>query len=171
MLAFATSMRRTLRAALIGVQTSCALCVIGMSAAVAYEILARTVLGEPTVWAQEISIYLLIAVAFLGLAPTLASDEHIRIDVFTRRLGSRVRRALGAAAMLGIAAYAAVAAYGGVEIVLHSMRFGRRSLTLLSVPVWIPQALVPVGMSLLCLVALAGFWALLKGEEPPGTSG
>lgn len=154
-----------------GVQMICALCALGMGVAVAYEILARTVLGEPTVWSQEISIYLLIAVAFLGLAPTLASDEHIRIDLFTRRLGSRVSRALRAAAMLAIATYAAVAAYGGIEIVRHSVRFGRRSLTLLGVPVWIPQMLVPIGMALLCLVALAGFWALLTGEEPPGANG
>lgn len=162
-------MRKALLASVTAARLLCALCVVGMGAAVAYEIVARAVFAEPTIWAQEISIYLLIAIAFLGLGPTLASDEHVRIDLFTRRLGNRANRALRATAMAAIAAYAAISAHGGVEMVRHSMRFGRRSLTLLSVPVWIPQLLIPIGMALLCVVALASFWMLLKGEELPGS--
>jgi len=149
------------------VQTLCGLCIGGMGLAVVYEIVARSLFNEPTIWAQEVSVYLLVALAFLGLAPAHAADEHIRIDLLTRRLPPRLQQALRAATLLLIAAYAAVAAYGGVEMVRQSLRFGRRSLTLLSVPVWIPQLLIPIGMGLLALVALIGLWTMFA----PGAGG
>jgi len=149
------------------VQTLCGLCIAGMGVAVVYEIAARSLFDEPTIWAQEVSVYLLIALAFLGLAPTHAADEHIRIDLLTRRLGPRVQLLLRAATLVAIATYSAVAAYGGIEMVRQSLRFGRRSLTLLSVPVWIPQLLIPLGMGLLALVALGGLWTMFA----PGAGG
>ena len=57
-----------------------------------------------------------------------------------------------------MAAFAAVAAWGGYQAVAHSFSFGRRSLTLLAVPVWIPQLVVPAGMLLLLAVALLRAW-------------
>ena len=152
-----------------GVQTLCGLCIAGMAFAVTYEIVARSLFGEPTIWAQEVSVYLLIAVAFLGLAPAHAAGEHIEIDLLARRMSARVRRAVRAVILAAIAGYALVAAWGGLGMVQQSMKFGRRSLTLLAVPVWMPQLLIPVGMGLLAVVTLAGLWTLLKGNEAKPT--
>lgn len=162
-------LQRGVDRAMSGVQTLCGLCIIGMALAVTYEIVARSLFGEPTIWAQEVSVYLLIAVAFLGLAPTHAAGEHIEIDLLARRMSARVRRAVRALILAAIAGYALVAAWGGLGMVQQSMKFGRRSLTLLAVPVWMPQLLIPVGMGLLAVVTLAGLWTLLKGNEAKPT--
>ena len=154
-----------------GAHSLSALCLILLGSAVCIEILSRGLLGEPTIWALEVSGYLLTATIFIGMGPALASDEHIRIDLLTRKLSLRVQRFLRAVAMLAIAIYAAIATFGGVEMVLHSMQFGRRSLTLMSIPVWIPQMFLPIGMGLLCLAALAGLRSAMKEVKTENSDG
>ena len=143
----------------------CSLAILGMGITVTYEIVARYFFNAPTTWAQEISIYFLLALALLGLAPTLAADEHIRIDLLTRKLPRVVQRWLQIATLAAIAVYAATAAVGGFEMLRQSLRFGRKSLTLLEIPVWIPQTLLPIGMGLLALTAVVGIATLLFKQK------
>jgi C4-dicarboxylate transporter DctQ subunit len=140
----------------------CAACLLVLCAIVVYEVVSRYAFDEPTIWVQEVAVYLLIAVTFLGLAPTQHAGEHIRIDVLTRRLSEPARRALEAVTLLSLAAFALVAAWGGGQMVAQSLRFGRRSPTLLAVPVWIPQLLLPIGMLLLAFGALVAAWHLTR---------
>jgi len=151
-------------------QLICALAILGMGITVTYEIIARYFFDAPTTWAQEISIYFLLALALLGLAPTLAADEHIRIDLLTRKLPLAVQLWLRICALAAIAIYAGIAAVGGWGMMQQSLRFGRKSLTLLEVPVWIPQTLLPIGMALLALTAVVGIAALLwqRTADPRG---
>ena len=146
----------------------CAALILALCAIVLYEIAARYLFDAPTIWAQEISVYLLVACAFFGFAPTMHAGGHIRVDLLVKRFGARARSALELATCLAIAAFAAIAAWGGYETVQQSLRFGRRSLTLLAVPVWIPQLVVPLGMLLLAAAALARAWHAareLRGEN------
>ncbi len=136
----------------------CAAALLAIGAIVAYEVAARYLFNAPTLWSQEISVYLLLLCAFVGFAPTMHAGEHIRIDLLSRRFGARVRSALELATCLAVAAFAAIAAWGGYETVRQSLRYGRRSLTLLAVPLWIPQLVVPLGMLLLLAVVLLRAW-------------
>lgn len=145
----------------------CATLILAICAIVAYEIVARFGFDAPTIWSQEISVYLLLACAFLGFAPTMHAGEHIRIDLLVKRLPWAARHALELAVSLAIAAFAAIVAWGGYQALVHSFSFGRRSLTLLAVPVWIPQLVVPLGMLLVVLVALLRAWrsfSALRGD-------
>lgn len=57
--------------------------------ATCYEVFARYVLGNPTIWAYEFG-YLLMGFHFLlGGALTLKKQEHIRIDIFYNRLSDK----------------------------------------------------------------------------------
>lgn len=133
----------------------CAVLVLAMCAIVAVEVVSRTVFSQPTIWVQECAVYMLLALAFLGLAATDHADEHIRIDLLSKRLPARVRAALELSICAAITAFACTALWGGWDMVAQSLRFGRRSLTLLSIPVWMPQLLLPVGMALLVLAMIA----------------
>lgn len=146
----------------------CAATLLAIGAIVVYEVAARYVFDAPTIWVQEISVYLLLVCAFLGFAPTMHAGEHIRIDLLVKRFGARARSALEFATCLAIAAFAAIAAWGGYETVRQSLRYGRRSLTLLAVPLWIPQLVVPLGMLLLLAAVLLRAWQAareLHGES------
>jgi len=45
-----------------------------------YEVFARYLLSQPTIWSYEVSYMLMAAVFLLGAAYTLAEEGHIRID-------------------------------------------------------------------------------------------
>ena len=47
-----------------------------------YEVFARYVLGQPTIWAFDITYMLMAAIFLTAAAYTLAENRHIRIDVF-----------------------------------------------------------------------------------------
>ena len=44
-------------------------CVVAMMVLTTVDVIARYVFNRPTLWADEIASYLLIAIVFLGLAP------------------------------------------------------------------------------------------------------
>lgn len=133
-----------------------------------YEIISRYVFDSPTLWAQDVSVYLMIWCAFLGLLPTDRADQHIRIDVWYKRLPARSRLTLERVTYLLIAAFAAIATWKGAEIAEQSWRLGRRSLSLFSVPMWIPQAALVVGMG---LFAIGCLWRASKpGKVAEGSA-
>ncbi len=129
---------------------------------VAYEVVARYAFGAPTVWTQDVCIYLMLFAAFLGMAPAERAGDHIRVDLAVSRLSPQARTWLHLATALGVAAFAAIVAWAGLEAAIQSYTYGRRSLSLLSIPMWIPQASVPLGMGLMALEALRRAWASLQ---------
>ena len=62
--------------------------------AVAYDLIARNVFDAPTLWALDISRFLLLFVFFLGLAPALESGSHVSVDLLDNYLGPRAKRTL-----------------------------------------------------------------------------
>ena len=60
--------------------------IIPLVLATCYEVFARYIFGNPTIWAYEVG-YLLMGFHFLlGGALTLKKNEHIRIDIFYNQL-------------------------------------------------------------------------------------
>jgi TRAP-type C4-dicarboxylate transport system permease small subunit len=141
----------------------CAALTLAMGAIIVYEVVARSVFNTPTIWVQEVAVYMLLAHAFIGLAATSHADEHIRVDLLTRKLNARVRQVLEILVCTAVAGFACIALWGGWEMASQSLEYGRRSLTLLAVPQWLPQLLLPIGMGLLVLATLARIASLLRG--------
>lgn len=52
-------------------------------------VVLRHVFGIGYIWLQEVSVYLHALVFLLGAAYTLRADEHVRVDIFYRRMGAR----------------------------------------------------------------------------------
>lgn len=139
--------------------------VLAITGIVFYEIFVRYLFDAPTLWAQDVSVYLLLWVAFLGLAPAEKSGQHIRIDLVYTRLPAVVRGWLEIAMHLAVAGFALVAAWSGTAIVIQSLRLGRKSMSLFTVPMWIPQLALPVGFLLLAVVCLARAWTSLRRAD------
>lgn len=146
----------------------CAALVLLIGAMVIYEIIARAAFDAPTIWVQECSVYLLVALAFFGLAATERAGEHIRIDLLTKRFNHRIRTGLEVVICIAVAVFASIAVWGGWQMVAQSFKFSRRSLTLLAVPAWIPQLVLPIGMTLLAIAMVWRVWHLLTRSEESG---
>jgi C4-dicarboxylate transporter DctQ subunit len=60
----------------------------------AYDLVARNVFDAPTVWALDISRFLLLFLFFLALAPALESGAHVSVDILEHFVGAKARRVL-----------------------------------------------------------------------------
>lgn len=145
-------------------------CVVVMMALTTTDVVARYAFNSPTLWADEMASYLLIAIVFLGLAQNLRSDGHIRIDVVTNLVAPRVRRVLEAFAF-AVAILFAIILVAGTWTRFHNF-WTRNTLSdsPLMTPMWIAMVPVVIGAVVLCVTAVWGFiasvHALASGAGP-----
>jgi TRAP-type C4-dicarboxylate transport system permease small subunit len=151
-------------AAVAGVASGAA--VVLMTGLVTVEVLSRDLFNRSTLIADEMSGYLLVALTFLGLAPTLRGGGFIRIDTYHARLRGGGRVALDLAIHLLGLGYAVLLDWYLWQLALDAWRLGTTSIQISRTPLWIPQACMAVGGSLLVLDLLARLTVVLAGESP-----
>ena len=52
-----------------------------------WQIIARFIPGNTTVWSEEVARFVFVWIVFLGAATLMRDNEHIRISIVTDRLG------------------------------------------------------------------------------------
>jgi len=129
-------------------EACCGACLVLIAAFTLYEVVCRYVFDSPTQWTQDFSIYLMIWCAFLGLMPTDIADRHIRIDVWYKRLSARAQAWLELFIYIAMTGFAATGAWSAGGVVAQSLHLGRRSLSLIPIPMWIPETALVVGLGL-----------------------
>lgn len=124
--------------------------------ATCYEVFARYLMGAPTVWAYEVGYLLTGSHFLLGLAYTLRSNDHIRIDVFSGKFSRRTR------AMIDLAGYAVtlpLTAWLSHALFQHLaqgyLRNERSGQSAMNMPVWPFRVVFLVAFTLLALQILA----------------
>ena len=151
-------------AAVAGVISGAA--VVAMTALVTVEVLSRDLFGRSTLIADEMSGYLLVALTFLGLAPTLRGGGFIRIDTYRARLRGRGRLALEVAIHLLALGYAVLLDWYLWRLALDAWRLGSTSIQISRTPLWIPQACMAIGGLLLAFDLLARLAVVAAGGSP-----
>lgn len=140
--------------------------VVAMTALVTVEVVGRDVFNRSTLIADEMSGYLLVALTFLGLAPTLRGGGFIRIDTYHARLRGRARVALDLAIHLLALGYAVLLDWHLWRLALDAWRLGTTSIQVSRTPLWIPQTIMAVGGLLLVLDVFARLAVVAAGESP-----
>ena len=150
-------------------------CVVAMMCITTADVVARYVFNRPTMWADEMASYLLIAIVFLGLAQNLRTDGHIRIDALTSLLSLRTR------AVLEVFAYAVGIVFAVILTLGTWTRFenfwsrGTTSDSPLMTPLWIAMVPVVVGAFVFGLAMIVGFvgsfHTLMSRRAPPNDAG
>ncbi|SEQ49810.1 TRAP-type C4-dicarboxylate transport system, small permease component [Azotobacter beijerinckii] len=150
---------RTVSAIFAAAMAVSALCVLVALAVIAYSVVVRYFLGEPSLWVDEVVGYLVVAIVMFGVASALREGRHIGVDLLTERLGPRGRRLAEAWSMLGVLALAVFLIANGWETAMFSKSIEMVSQGYLEVPLYALQLLIPFGG---CLLALAAVDALLR---------
>jgi TRAP-type mannitol/chloroaromatic compound transport system permease small subunit len=126
---------------------------------VTYDVVARkwgVYLHLPTTRVtDEISGYILALAATWGLAYTLRTDAHVRIDVLLPYLPRRYRIFADFLAVVLMGFFAGLVSWKIWALVLDSFESGIRSSTYLLTPQWIPEGILGIGFSLLTLASAA----------------
>ncbi len=129
--------------------------VLAMMISLGYDVVARHVFNSPTIWADELSGYLLVAITFLGAAYTLTMDAHVRVDTLIDRLDGKKRR--GVIFVTDVVSLVFLWVYGwqAYRLAIDAYVSVKISPTLLRTPIFIPQVVLPIGLTLLWLQLVA----------------
>ena len=138
----------------IGIMASFAL--VPLVLATCYEVFARYLFGSPTIWAYEVGYILTGGHFLLGMAYTLRSDDHIRIDVFSGHFSRRTRAVidlLGYAVLLPLMTWLSYALFQ--HLAAGYLRNERSGQSAMNLPVWPFRVIFFVAFTLLALQILA----------------
>jgi C4-dicarboxylate transporter, DctQ subunit len=116
-------------------------------------VVLRYAFGIFLFWSEEAIIYLIIYSTFLGAIITLRHNEHVNVDilaVFLKERGKRMVALLGGAMTLVY-----LGAIGFFAWLLLFEPFSTSTVTpSLKLPLWVVEAAVPIGLTLMFLRAL-----------------
>jgi TRAP-type C4-dicarboxylate transport system permease small subunit len=130
------------------------------------EVIATSFLGWSQPWAVEYAIYLQCFVLFCGAGWTLRQGGHIRVGILLQALqpgAARLLDLIGTTFAIGMLGFATWALW---QQSLRTVEFGSTSFYPMGTPLWIPQALLTVGVTLLLLAFVARLLRLLLGLRP-----
>ena len=114
----------------------------------------RYLFGAAVVGADEVQIFLMVWIAFLGAAVVSWRESHLRMDVLAARLPRRAAAALRLVERLAVLALACLVAWQSWLYVGLMLQVDRRS-DAAGVPMALPHAAVGAGFALIALIALA----------------
>jgi TRAP-type C4-dicarboxylate transport system permease small subunit len=132
-------------------------------------VIGRYFFSASIYWAEEAMLFLMVGCVFLGNGVVAWYGRQIRMDVIVAMLPAKVRDALHLLSELVLIVTALTIVVFAWPVIRDLYDFDQRSQSA-DVPLFIPQALIPVGLSIMAfLVAVR----LITGGErdASGTSG
>jgi TRAP-type C4-dicarboxylate transport system permease small subunit len=115
-------------------------------------VIGRYFFSTSIYWAEEIMLFLMVGCVFLGNGVVAWSGRQIRMDVVVGKLPEKARRALDVFSELVLIATALTIVAWAWPVVHDLYAFDQRSQAA-DFPLYIPQALIPIGLSIMALLA------------------
>jgi TRAP-type C4-dicarboxylate transport system permease small subunit len=140
-----------------------AVILFGSAVPITVDVAARYFLNRGLVESFEISGFALAACVGLGLGYTVTTKAHIRVDFLVAHLPFPLRAACDLVAAIALAVIAAALAWFAFGMVSKSWELDARSMSLLRIPLVIPQGLWWIGLFwFACMAAVAPLRAVLR---------
>ena len=132
----------------------CGLEILLLGFFITYQVVARSLEWPRAPGTDVMSGYILGMAATWGLAYSLRSDAHVRIDVLLPRMNPRLRSIADFAAIAGIAFLAFVITWKMWGDVITSYQTNQYSNDYPRTPLFYPKTIIAVGYTLLTITAL-----------------
>lgn len=123
--------------------------------AVLYEVFARGMFGQATLWANETTIYLSAAAYVIGGGYALAHRRHVRIDVIYERLSPRTRAKLDLFTFVFFFIYVGALIWVGSTLAWGSFLQGEGTGTPWNPRIWPVKFAIPIAGVLLLLQGIS----------------
>lgn len=127
-----------------------------------YDVVMRYLFNSPTIWALELSEYILVFLAFAGAGNLQKKKKHIKMDFFYQKLSTQTRTVIDLIIYLLTAVFSYFLLAKSIQMTLTAYKYSSMSNSLLEVPLCIPYAIVPFGMGLLLIQAIIDVIGSLK---------
>jgi len=129
---------------------------LALIAAVAFNfvnVVGRYIFGTTFLSADEVQIYIMVYIAFLGAAVATWRRAHLRMDVLAQRLPKPVQRALAGAELALVLVLAGLVLYVSSQYVGQMARIDARSNNA-AIAMWIPHSAIVIGFGLIAVLSL-----------------
>ena len=131
-------------------------------------VIGRYGFGSTILSADELQIFIMVFMTFLGAAVVAWRGQHLRMDVFVSALPAPIRRMISIAELAFIAVLAGFVMWNSASYAQQMFNIGRVS-DMARVPMWIPHGVVVVGFGLIALICCLRLVNLLAGHELVGS--
>ncbi len=128
-----------------------ALGLFAMALSIVVAVILRYFFNAPIPIIDEVAAYILVGLAFLGLADTFKAGRHIRVTLIYDRIPKRIRGQLELVFLAIFLGYTIFLVWLISKTVQQSYKMGSKSWGVLEAPLFIPELLMPIGLSLLAL--------------------
>ncbi len=132
-------------------------------------VIGRYGFGRTLYWADEVQVFLVVWITYLGAAIASWRDVHLRIDVLSTRLTPRLRRLLGWLEGILVVATSGFLAWHSAVYVSRLFRVGQRS-DAAGMPLWLPHTAILVGLLLIGGLAAYRLYRSRRGAVSAATT-
>ena len=146
--------------------TLAGLAVLAIVGLITYDVAMRFFFEQPQLFVDEVASFLELFVIFGGLAYTFRTGGHVRVDLVTARLPGRTRAWIRLGGLVLGLGFLAIVIWTTAQSAVTAYRYGRVSAVMLY-PLWLPMALIPLGLALLGAVMLLALGAQLRALHGP----
>lgn len=119
------------------------------------QIFYRNVFGIGLVWADPLLRVMVLWVALAGAVIATRTDNHIRIDFFTRYISKRFNTHVNRLAYAFSIAVCSLIAWHATRFVISEYQYG--TIALLNIPSWVTASIIPIGFALMAFRYLVLF--------------
>ena len=120
--------------------------VVIMAVVIIIDVFLRYVFGKPLLFADDISVYCMIFITFVGAALTLKMKRHIMVDMLYKMLPRRAQVRMDVATTFVGCFIIWLLTWYTTVWVLYTYQSGYTSSGILQTPMWIPMSVIPIGL-------------------------
>lgn len=113
----------------------------------------------------EIGGFLFVAASFLALPATLRAGGHVRVTLALRAFGPWGGRTMNVVVILMGIGLTAFALWSVWLLTWTSFLRGSVSVGIIAIPLWIPQAVMTVGIAIFTIALIDELIAILRGDD------
>jgi len=129
--------------------------IVVVTIAILYEVIARGLFGQATVWANETTVYLSAVTYLLGGGYALLKRGHVRIDLIYGVLAPRSKMVADLISFVCFALYVGALVWVGTEMAWSSFLQSEGTGTPWNPPIWPVKMAIPIAGLLLLLQGIA----------------
>ncbi|KJZ09225.1 MULTISPECIES: TRAP transporter small permease [unclassified Halomonas] len=132
---------------------------------IGYSVIARYLLGSPSLWIDDVVTFVLVGIVMCATASALREGRHLSVDLMTERLGQGRRRWVQAWSMVAVLVVALFLIIDGWQTAMFSKMLGMTTIGYVQVPLYLLQLMIPFGGVMLAMVALESLLRLAGGGQ------
>ena len=130
-----------------------------------YNVVSRYVFNSALLWADEIAVFAMIVIAWLGAVVCGWKSAEIKMDIFVEALPERLRLVVNLTHQALMAVLCLWIAWQAVPYIGRAYAVGMRA-DASGTPLWLIHAVIPLSFLMIAVIAAVRFALLCAGQKP-----